>query len=185
MKKIVLSSLLLSAAGLAAVPVAQADTHSVSVGYAQSRIEHFKDIRGVNLKYRYEAQTPLGLMASFSWQSGKRGESGGIPGGMSWRDDVKAMYWSLMAGPAVRVNELVSLYALAGAGTGRAEVKERISMPGYNGRFTGSERRTGFAWGAGVQFNPVENVVIDLGYEGSKVGAAKLNGVNVGVGYRF
>ncbi|MDW2415351.1 hypothetical protein RYZ99_24030, partial [Salmonella enterica subsp. enterica serovar Enteritidis] len=24
-----------------------------------------------------------------------------------------------------------------------------------------------------------------LGYEGSKVGAAKLNGVNVGVGYRF
>ncbi|MGL7934570.1 MULTISPECIES: Ail/Lom family outer membrane beta-barrel protein, partial [unclassified Salmonella] len=51
--------------------------------------------------------------------------------------------------------------------------------------FTGSERRTGFAWGAGVQFNPVENVVIDLGYEGSKVGAAKLNGVNVGVGYRF
>ncbi|SUI37953.1 resistance to complement killing [Salmonella enterica subsp. enterica] len=23
------------------------DTHSVSVGYAQSRIEHFKDIRGV------------------------------------------------------------------------------------------------------------------------------------------
>ncbi|ECI2922651.1 outer membrane beta-barrel protein, partial [Salmonella enterica subsp. enterica serovar Enteritidis] len=48
-----------------------------------------------------------------------------------------------------------------------------------------SERRTGFAWGAGVQFNPVENVVIDLGYEGSKVGAAKLNGVNVGVGYRF
>ncbi|ECJ2577670.1 hypothetical protein C2K18_20185 [Salmonella enterica] len=139
----------------------------------------------VNLKYRYEAQTPLGLMASFSWQSGKRGESGGIPGGMSWRDDVKATYWSLMAGPAVRVNELVSLYALAGAGTGRAEVKERISMPGYNGRFTGSERRTGFAWGAGVQFNPVENVVIDLGYEGSKVGAAKLNGVNVGVGYRF
>ncbi len=64
---------------------------------------------------------------------------------MSWRDDVKATYWSLMAGPAVRVNELVSLYALAGAGTGRAEVKERISMPGYNGRFTGSERRTGFA----------------------------------------
>ncbi|EHM4843633.1 complement resistance protein Rck, partial [Salmonella enterica] len=86
---------------------------------------------------------------------------------------------------AVRVNELVSLYVLAGAGTGRAEVKEHISMPGYNGRFTGSERRTGFAWGAGVQFNPVENVVIDLGYEGSKVGAAKLNGVNVGVGYRF
>ncbi|ECE4625753.1 outer membrane beta-barrel protein [Salmonella enterica] len=185
MKKIVLSSLLLSAAGLATVPVAQADTHSVSVGYAQSRIEHFKDIRGVNLKYRYEAQTPLGLMASFSWQSGKRGESGGIPVGMSWRDDVKATYWSLMAGPAVRVNELVSLYVLAGAGTGRAEVKEHISMPGYNGRFTGSERRTGFAWGAGVQFNPVENVVIDLGYEGSKVGAAKLNGVNVGVGYRF
>ncbi|MFT7757825.1 UNVERIFIED_CONTAM: hypothetical protein ODX46_17440, partial [Salmonella enterica subsp. enterica serovar Enteritidis] len=53
MKKIGLSSLLRSAAGLAPGRVAQADPPSVSVGSAQSRIEHFKDIRGVNLKYRY------------------------------------------------------------------------------------------------------------------------------------
>ena len=74
MKKIIFSSLFLSAATLSVVSAAQADTHSLSLGYAQSRIEHFKDIRGVNLKYRYEAETPVGLMASFSWLSGKHDE---------------------------------------------------------------------------------------------------------------
>lgn len=111
-EKIVLSSLFLSASTLSVVPPVQADTHSVSLGYAQSRIEHFKDIRGVNLKYRYEAEMPVGLMASFSWQSGKHDESGGLPGGASWHSDVKAKYWSLLAGPSLRINEFVSLYAL-------------------------------------------------------------------------
>ena len=185
MKKIVLSSLFLSVSTLSVVPVAHADTHSLSLGYAQSRIEHFKDIRGVNLKYRYEAETPVGLVASFSWQSGKHDESGGLPGGASWHSNVKAKYWSLLAGPSLRVNEFVSLYALAGAGTARVDVKERIRMADYREEFSGSQSRTGFAWGIGVQFNPAENVVIDVGYEGSKIDAMKVNGFNLGIGYRF
>ncbi|ECU3284697.1 hypothetical protein DYO40_21895 [Salmonella enterica subsp. enterica serovar Javiana] len=185
MRKKILSSLILATAGLAVIPLAQADNHSISAGYAQGRVEHFKDIRGVNLKYRYETEMPVGVMASFSYLSGKDDYTDGIPGNISWKDEVKATYWSLMAGPAVRVNEFVSFYALAGAGTAKAEVKEHVSIPSYSASADVSERKTGLAWGAGVQFNPVENVVIDVGYEGSKIGAMKLNGFNLGVGYRF
>ncbi|EKR5655958.1 Ail/Lom family outer membrane beta-barrel protein [Escherichia coli] len=185
MKKTILSSLFLSIFTLASVPAAQADTHSVSLGYAQSRIEHFKDIRGVNLKYRYEAEAPVGVMTSFSWESGKDDKSGNLSGDASWRSSVKTKYWSLLAGPSLRVNDSVSLYALAGAGTARVDVNDRIHMAGYREESSDSHRRTGFAWGAGVQFNPMENVVIDVGYEGSKIDAMKVNGVNLGVGYRF
>ena len=161
------------------------DTHAISVGYAQSRVEHFKDIRGVNLKYRYEAQAPVGLIASFTWQSGERDESGSFPDGHHWRDNVEVKYWSLMAGPAMRVNDYVSFYALAGVGTVKADMKEYISTPDYSETLSGSKSKSGFGWGAGVQFNPVENMVVDAGYEGSKIDTTKLNGFIVGVGYRF
>ncbi|HCP1358503.1 TPA: Ail/Lom family outer membrane beta-barrel protein [Escherichia coli] len=36
-------------------------------------------------------------------------------------------------------------------------------------------------WG---QFNPAENVVIDVGYEGSKIDVMKVNGFNLRIGYR-
>lgn len=185
MKKTALSSLFLSAVTLSAIPAAQADTHSLSLGYAQSRVEHFKDIRGVNLKYRYETKNPVGMMASFSWQGGDYEESGSFPGGVSWKNDVKAKYWSLLAGPALRVNQYASVYALAGIGNGKVDVKGHVDTPVYRETFSGSESRTGFAWGLGVQFNPTDNVVLDVGYEGSKIDAMKVNGFNLGVGYRF
>lgn len=183
-----LSSLILATAGLAIIPVAQAGNHSISAGYAQARVKDFNDIRGsirgVNLKYRYETEMPVGLMTSFTYLSGKDNHTYDEPGHISWKGEAKATYWSLMAGPAVRVNELVSFYALVGAGTAKAEIKEHFSQPGYgNSSLDASARKTSLAWGAGVQFNPMENVVIDVGYEGSN--AMKLNGFNLGVGYRF
>lgn len=185
MKKAVLSSFLLSVITLSAIPAAQADTHSLSLGLAQSRVEHLNDIRGVNLKYRYETNSPVGIIASFSWQGGDYEESGSFPGGVFWKNDVKAKYWSLLAGPALRVNQYASVYALAGVGNGKVDVKDHVGTPVYRETFSGSESRTGFAWGLGVQFNPTENMVLDVGYEGSKIDTMKVNGFNLGVGYRF
>ncbi|MDI5036047.1 hypothetical protein MJM43_31620, partial [Salmonella enterica subsp. enterica serovar Montevideo] len=37
--------------GVLVVNVAQADTNAFSVGYAQSKVQDFKNIRGVNVKY--------------------------------------------------------------------------------------------------------------------------------------
>lgn len=44
-------------------------------------------------------------------------------------------------------------------------------------------------YGAGVQINPIENVAIDIGYEGSSIDDGNkshtINGFNIAVGYRF
>lgn len=176
---------LLSVIGFLIIPAVRAENHSLSLGYAQSRIEHFKNVRGVNLKYRYETESPVGLIASFSWQSGKNDQSGELSEETSWHSNVKARYWSLLAGPGLRVNKFVSLYALAGVGTVKVNMKDHISDIDYQEEFSDSQRHSGFAWGTGVQFNPMDNVVIDLGYEGSKIDDVKINGFNLGVGYRF
>ncbi|MEG9983134.1 Ail/Lom family protein, partial [Escherichia coli] len=56
MKKLsVLSAIILSVASGSVL----ADNHSFSVGYAQSKIQNFKNIRGVNLQYRYEWDSPV------------------------------------------------------------------------------------------------------------------------------
>ncbi|EAY6854213.1 virulence membrane protein PagC, partial [Salmonella enterica] len=52
MKNIILSTLFITTSVLV-VNVAQADTNAFSVGYAQSKVQDFKNIRGVNVKYRY------------------------------------------------------------------------------------------------------------------------------------
>ncbi|MDY6461988.1 Ail/Lom family outer membrane beta-barrel protein [Acinetobacter faecalis] len=47
----------------------------------------------------------------------------------------------------------------------------------------GSE--TGFAYGVGLTVNPIQNIAINVGYEGTNVDSTRFNGFNVGVGYRF
>lgn len=78
-------------------------------------------------------------------------------------------------GPSYRVNEFVSLYGLAGTAHGK------IKASGTDFK----ESATGFAYGAGVQIAPAANWTVDIGYEGSGIKEAKLNGFNIGLGYRF
>ena len=67
MKKISLAVLV--AASLTS-GAALADNQTVSVGYAQSKVEDFKNIRGVNVQYRYEWDAPLSVIGSFTYMSG-------------------------------------------------------------------------------------------------------------------
>lgn len=46
----------------------------------------------------------------------------------------------------------------------------------------------GFTYGAGLQFNPIQDVALDIGYEQSRIRSVevgRLGGWAVGVGYRF
>ena len=43
----------------------------------------------------------------------------------------------------------------------------------------------GFTYGAGLQFNPIENVALDVGYEQNRIRSVDVGTWNVGVGYRF
>ncbi|MDA6077053.1 Ail/Lom family outer membrane beta-barrel protein [Edwardsiella anguillarum] len=73
----------------------------------------FKNITGVNLKYRYEWDSPLSLMTSFTYMGGSKAfnESAG-PEYYRGNGDLK--YYSLAAGPAWRINDSVSVYGLLG-----------------------------------------------------------------------
>ncbi|WP_353652291.1 Ail/Lom family outer membrane beta-barrel protein [Escherichia coli] len=41
------------------------------------------------------------------------------------------------------------------------------------------------AYSAGMQFNPTEELAIDVSFEGSSVNNWKTRGINAGIGYRF
>lgn len=186
MKKIALAVLLASATLSGA---ALADNHTFSAGYAQSEVKGFKDLKGVNLQYRYEFDAPLSVVGSFSWMKSNEDYTGKIV-----QDDIsrniEVKYYSLLAGPAYRINDYVSLYALGGAAHAKGEANYTwVNYPdGYTESGTASEKSTGFAWGAGIIVNPMENLSITAGYEGTSLkldGNRDINGFNIGVGYRF
>lgn len=77
MKNIILSTLVITTSVLV-VNVAQADTNAFSVGYAQSKVQDFKNIRGVNVKYRYEDDSPVSFISSLSYLYGDRQASGSV-----------------------------------------------------------------------------------------------------------
>ncbi|EHZ0998729.1 Ail/Lom family outer membrane beta-barrel protein [Escherichia coli] len=147
-------------AGIAFPAQAESGHGAFSVGYAQVHPggvpalsgtgARAGDLKGINVKYRYEFTDHLG-----------------------------GRYVSLMAGMAyTRWSDSVQDYR-------RDEVK-----PGYVKETTTASdghtaRHLSPAWNAGIQFSPVETVVIDLAYEGSASGDWRTDGFIVGIGYKF
>ena len=165
-----------------------ADSHTLSVGYAQSKIEDFKNIRGVNVQYRYEWNSPVSVIGSFSYMSGddsyseRQEDFGDIDG---YDGKIKVKYYSLLAGPAYRLNHYLSLYALAGLAHTKVNDKTTYTT-GYSEEFDAN--KTSFAYGAGVVINPTDSLSVNIGYEGTRVkfnDDVALNGFNIGLGYRF
>ena len=59
--------------GFVASTSVMAATHTVSLGYGQSKInesEGLKDLKGVNVQYQYETQSPWGVVVSSSYLTG-------------------------------------------------------------------------------------------------------------------
>ncbi|MDW6259653.1 Ail/Lom family outer membrane beta-barrel protein [Escherichia coli] len=110
-------------------------------------------------------------------------------------DSVRNRWFSVMAGPSVRVNEWFSAYAMAGVAYSRVSTfsGDYLRVTDNKGKthdvLTGSDdgrhSNTSLAWGAGVQFNPTESVAIDIAYEGSGSGDWRTDGFIMGVGYKF
>ena len=188
MKKTALSLFILSLMPA----LSQADTQTVSLGWAHSKMSSLDSLNGVNLKYRYETDSPLSLIGSFTWLSGdQKFVSYANRDRVENKAEVKS--YSLMAGPAWRVNEYISFYGLLGLNYVKADVRSHwFNWEGQfveRGYLTENHKKTAFAYGAGIQLNPLENVAVDIGYEGSTFEMAgkdyHLNGFNIAVGYRF
>jgi len=191
MKKSVLVSLIMVALGIHAN--AHADQQTVTLGYAQSKVQDFKNIRGINLKYRYEWDSPLSLIGSLTYMSGS-GSYTPSTGSMDIFDgDAKVKYYSLAVGPAWRFNQYISLYGLLGLNYNKVDYRE--SWYNYEGRYVYmgdtslNEKKTSLMYGAGVQINPMENLAIDIGYEGSRLDVAdkdmSIDGFVLNLGYTF
>ncbi|AOR63196.1 Ail/Lom family outer membrane beta-barrel protein [Pectobacterium wasabiae] len=157
------------------ITVAQA-TQTVSLGYAQAKFEDFKDLKGITAKYHYQGDSSLGIIGSFTYVSAEQTEY--YQNASS--DFYKLKYYSLMAGPSYRFNEYVSVYGLAGIGHGKSSWEKGDAV-----RESSSGKKSSFAYGAGIQITPVANWAIDIGYEGTKLDDERVDGFNIGVGYRF
>lgn len=83
------------------------------------------------------------------------------------------------AGPAYRLNDWASLYGVVGLSHGK------VTNNATNGLGNSSNDDYGFTYGAGVQFNPIQDVALDVGYEQSRIRNVDVGAWAVGVGYRF
>jgi len=144
---------------------------TVTGGYAQSDFQGVANkANGFNLKYRYEnGSDPLGWIGSFTWTEKDQNI-----------DTVyaKSQYYGVTAGPVYRLNDWASIYGVVGFGYG----KTTATAPD---REKGDGSDYGVAYGAGLQFNPIENVAIDVGYEQSRIRSVDVGTWIVGAGYRF
>lgn len=187
MKKILLP-LVICVSGLASA-AALADIQTASIGYAQSRVAHVADIRGVNLKYSYQwDDAPVGLIGSFTWMTGDE-ELREDTSYSSTKYKADFDYYSLAAGPVYAVNNFISVYGLLGVNINKVNEHFYSSSASYSSSESDSFDKTSVMYGAGVQVNLTENLLVDVGYEGSKlktdVGNFKINGFNLSIGYRF
>lgn len=169
MKKIVCISALAFALTLSA-GTAVAATSTVTGGYAQGDMqgEHNK-ANGFNLKYRYENESALGYIGSLTYIEKDATRSGIYE---------KGQYFGLTAGPAYRINDWASAYGVIGLGHGKFRNAESLASQNSYSDY-------GFSYGAGLQFNPIENVALDFSYEQSRIRHVDVGTWIVGAGYRF
>ncbi|WP_158783232.1 Ail/Lom family outer membrane beta-barrel protein [Pantoea sp. BAV 3049] len=184
-------------AALAAIFVmgaAHAETHTLSAGYAYQEVKHFNQFAGINLKYRYEFNNRYGLIGSFSFVSGSDPYDGLSSNGSTVKNNVRVKTTSLLVGPAYRINRHVSLYGLVGVNNGQVSYSPLRDSSGSrpfagDDNLYGMKHATSFAWGGGLQINPVSYLVLDLGYEGTRKSIEgkdyTMSGFNIGVGYSF
>jgi outer membrane protein X len=152
---------------------AVAATSTVTGGYAQSDYQGVMNkASGFNLKYRYEQDNnPLGVIGSFTYTD-KNDSDNGLYN--------KAQYYGVTAGPAFRLNDWASIYGVVGVGYGKTQQTANDSADR-----TASTSDYGFSYGAGLQFNPIENVALDFSYEQSRIRSVDVGTWIAGVGYRF
>ncbi len=187
MEKTLLTSSLIACLSIASVNVYAASENSISIGYAQSHVKENgytldNDPKGFNLKYRYELDDNWGVIGSFAYTH--QGYDFFYGSNKFGHGDLD--YYSVTMGPSFRINEYVSLYGLLGAAHGKVllgAAHGKVKSSVFDGSVSTS--KTSMAYGAGVQFNPLPNFVIDASYEYSKLDSVKFGTWMLGAGYRF
>ncbi|HFF0860909.1 TPA: Ail/Lom family outer membrane beta-barrel protein [Escherichia coli] len=184
-----------AAGGHGAFSVGYAQVHPGGVPVLSGTGARTGDLKGINVKYRYEFTDHLGGIASLSYASAKKSRTTMTGDKAFHYESLRGRYVSLMAGPVWQVSEQLSLYGMAGMAHTRwsdsvqdyrrDEVTQgdvRVTTTASDGH---SARHLTLAWGAGLQFNPADTVVVDLAYEVAGHGDWRTDAFIVGIGYRF
>ncbi|HCM1954409.1 TPA: outer membrane beta-barrel protein [Salmonella enterica subsp. salamae serovar 9,46:z4,z24:z39:z42] len=174
MKKLTVAALVALTMGCAGVVHAADYKNTVSVGYAYTDLSGWLsgNANGVNVKYNWEdLGSGFGVMGSFTYTTADIREYGYKQG--------DADYTSLLIGPSYRFNDYLSAYVMVGGARGHIK-----SNWGY------SDNKTSFAYGLGVQLNPVENIAVNASYEHASFSTDADSDVRagtwvIGVGYSF
>ena len=187
------SVLLMLMTGILISMPATAGRHSFTLGYTGAQVADLNNLKGVNLKYRYEWNSPLSVIASASYlKSTTYYEHNSL--NQSYARETRIWEYSLLAGPAWRFNEFFSIYAQAGATFNKTTVNwaNVFIAPvnrGMNYMFHKTSRSTVPMISLGTQINPLSPIVLDLSYD---VARPKISGetktfssVNLGAGIAF
>ncbi|WP_416777209.1 Ail/Lom family outer membrane beta-barrel protein [Xenorhabdus budapestensis] len=192
-------------------------SHTIGIGYAKSKIAKVTKLQGANVYYRYEWDSPISIVGTFTYMRGDdslpsfldynsravQSTSDGhtqkylftkYSGPVTEKPDAK--YFSLMLGPAYRINDYVSIYGLLGISHTSFNAKRWtdsyfINRPYIasvenhkNSNFPGllasdvdkvgkhvsirvPQKTNNIAYGAGIEVNPVKNISLYFNYEGS------------------
>ncbi|CAJ1278242.1 Ail/Lom family outer membrane beta-barrel protein [Escherichia coli] len=153
------------------------------------------DLKGINVKYRYEFTDHLGGIVALSYASAKK--SGTMKTGENTfhYESLRGRYVSVMTGPVWQVSEQVSFYGMAGMAQTRWSDsvqdyrRDEVKLGYVKETTTASDghtaRHLSLAWSAGLQFNPADTVAVDLAYEAAGHGDWRTDAFIVGIGYRF
>ncbi|BEA08062.1 outer membrane protein [Escherichia coli] len=132
---------------------------TLSAGYlhASTNVSGSDDLNGINVKYRYEFTDTLGMVTSFSYAGDKNRQLTRYSDTRWHEDSVRNRWFSVMAGPSVRVNEWFSAYAMAGVAYSRVSTfsGDYLRVTDNKGKkhdvLTGSDdgrhSNTSLAWG--------------------------------------
>jgi opacity protein-like surface antigen len=173
-------SFLVLAASAMFSTVALADVSALTIGYAEgvNKIGEVERAKGISVKYHHDlTEVPFGFVGSFTYTGGSEHL---VLSGVDTEYD--GDFYSLTAGPSVHILDNLSAYALVGVSSGD------ISLTTDAGNYRSND--LGFAYGAGLKFNPYDRIVVDLHYEKTKLNMPQLNAddmetVSLGLGFMF
>ncbi|EFE7706038.1 Ail/Lom family outer membrane beta-barrel protein [Escherichia coli] len=123
---------------------------TLSAGYLHARTNApgSDDLNGINVKYRYEFTDTLGLITSFSYANAEDEQKTHYSDTRWHEDSVRNRWFSVMAGPSVRVNEWFSAYAMAGMAYSRVGSCRTLQMKAHyrNGGLFYRSSRDGYGF---------------------------------------
>lgn len=153
-------------------------SHGFTLGYAKTNynVEFPIQPKGGNFKYHFkEADSSLGFISSVTYTRGSTYFNRDL-------QHMKLNYFSLLVGPSFSFTDYLRIYALGGVSS--TLVSEKMPAPWYYG----TERRTDFAYGGGLQFK-IDKVLFDFSYEradyNKSIGDVSADTFTFGIGYEF